>query len=114
MDLWSFYDFLVNRVHAFMVSQDQCLYNALVLTLGGERRADLKAAGPELTRAQLLQIRGSALEFVKMIEDEIQNRDEEAAEDESLDESRPVWDDENPHLHVHWCPCVHCRAEATA
>jgi hypothetical protein len=32
----------------------------------------------------------------------------EDVEEQSLDEARPVWDEENPNLHVHWCPCTSC------
>ena len=97
MNLWHIYEYLVHVVNPFMVEKGECLYNALVRTIA------------EKSEDYLLSVRDAALNVVKMIKEDIAARQAERAEDELLDEVRPVWDEETPYLHVHWCPCVVCQ-----
>ena len=80
MELWTAYDYIVNTVHAFMLRTDQCLYNALVVTLAG-KRAEYPGV-EEMSREKLLKIRDSLLELAKFIQGEINARDEERTEQE--------------------------------
>lgn len=75
MNLWRIYEYLVQVVHPFMVEKDECLYNGLVLKQS------------EQTDEYLLEVRDSALNIVKMIEEELADRQaDEAAFHESADD----------------------------
>lgn len=65
MNIWHVYDYLVHVVHKYMMDNEQCLYNALVLTL------------PNQSTETLLSIRDSMDSISRMIEDELQKRIQE-------------------------------------
>jgi hypothetical protein len=67
MNYWTVYDYLVNTVHEFMNAKNECLYNALVLTMSRE-----------CDRARMLDIRDSAQALIDLINDELGHRDDEA------------------------------------
>jgi hypothetical protein len=41
---------------------------------------------------------------------EVEQAIDAEVEELSLNERRPVFDEEQPTLHAWWCPCVHCVA----
>lgn len=79
MNIWRIYEYLVQVVHPFMADKGDCLYNALV------RKQS------EQSDEYLLEVRDSALNIVKMIEQELADRQadrdaDEAAFHESVDD----------------------------
>ena len=70
MNLWRIYEYLVQVVHPFVVEKDDCLYNGLVRTMA------------EQSDAYLLEVRDSALNIAKMIEEEIAQRQIDREDDE--------------------------------
>jgi hypothetical protein len=62
MGLWFAYDFLALIIRDYMAHTGQCLYNALVIKIS--RQPD----------AYLLRVRDDLLNVIKMIEDEVAER----------------------------------------
>jgi hypothetical protein len=74
MDYWPAYDWIVNTIHTFMVKNEECLYNALVLTFG------------EKSNDSLIRIRESLRDLIQMIDEELVTREDIAGEENEIDE----------------------------
>ena len=76
MNLYSVYNYFVNIVQPFIMKTDDCLYNAMVRTMGPS------AQPTPLSMDALIDIRESARSLIAFIDGEIQARcdeDDEAA-----------------------------------